>query len=150
MAMRVHIDRFDSFAFDGYRQALRLRRLRERRGPHSAAAKNDTRRVASRFEKVPPRSHALSLPGSSPIDGQSSIYGGASARHLSRQALAYGPLQTQVYRQVARMLAKVLRGAKPADLPVEQPTMFELAINLETAKTIGLTLPMDFSTRHCR
>jgi len=45
------------------------------------------------------------------------------------------------------MLAKVLRGAKPADLPVEQPTMFELAINLETVKTIGLTLPMDLLTR---
>jgi ABC-type uncharacterized transport system substrate-binding protein len=46
--------------------------------------------------------------------------------------IAWGPLLTQVYRQVARMPAKVLRGAKPADLPVEQPTMFELAINLET------------------
>jgi putative ABC transport system substrate-binding protein len=61
--------------------------------------------------------------------------------------IAYGPLQTQVYRQVARMLAKVLRGAKPADLPVEQPTTFELAINLETAKAIGLTVPMDLLTR---
>ena len=61
--------------------------------------------------------------------------------------IAYGPLQTEVYRQVARMLAKVLRGAKPADLPVEQPTIFELAINLETAKAIGLTVPMDLLTR---
>ena len=61
--------------------------------------------------------------------------------------IAYGPLQTQVYRQVARMLAKVLRGTKPADLPVEQPTTFELAINLETAKAIGLTVPMNLLTR---
>ena len=61
--------------------------------------------------------------------------------------IAYGPLQTEVYRQVARILAKVLRGAKPADLPVEQPTTFELAINLETAKAIGLTVPMNLLTR---
>jgi putative ABC transport system substrate-binding protein len=61
--------------------------------------------------------------------------------------IAYGPLQSQVYRQVARMLAKVLRGAKPAELPVEQPTTFELAINLDTAKTIGLTVPMNLLSR---
>ena len=53
----------------------------------------------------------------------------------------------QVYRQVARMLAKVLRGAKPAELPVEQPATFELAINLETAKAMGLTVPMTLLTR---
>ena len=61
--------------------------------------------------------------------------------------IAYGPVQTQVYRQVARMLAKVVRGAKPAELPVEQPTTFELAINLETAKAIGLTVPMNLLSR---
>jgi putative ABC transport system substrate-binding protein len=61
--------------------------------------------------------------------------------------MAYGPPQTQVYRQVARMLAKVLRGAKPANLPVEQPTTFELAINLETAKAIDLTVPMNLLSR---
>jgi putative tryptophan/tyrosine transport system substrate-binding protein len=61
--------------------------------------------------------------------------------------IAYGPLQTQVYRRVARMLAKVLRGAKPADLPVEQPTTFELVINLSTAKAIGLTVPMSLLSR---
>jgi putative tryptophan/tyrosine transport system substrate-binding protein len=68
--------------------------------------------------------------------------------HVELGALiAYGPLQTEVYRQVARMVAKVLRGAKPAELPVEQPTTFELAINLETAKAIGLTVPMNLLSR---
>jgi putative tryptophan/tyrosine transport system substrate-binding protein len=61
--------------------------------------------------------------------------------------IAYGPPQTEVYRQVARMVAKVLRGAKPAELPVEQPTTFELTINLETAKAIGLTVPMNLLSR---
>jgi putative ABC transport system substrate-binding protein len=46
----------------------------------------------------------------------------------------YGPRFTQVFRQRARMVVKVLRGAKPADIPVEQPTTFELVINLKTAK----------------
>src|SRR5712692_9958013 len=56
-------------------------------------------------------------------------------------------LQTLVYRQLARMLAKVLRGAKPTDVPVEQPTVFELAINLDAAKAIGLTVPMPLLVR---
>jgi len=55
--------------------------------------------------------------------------------------VGYGPRFTQVYRQRARLLVKVLRGAKPADLPVEQPTNFEMVINLKTAKTIGQDLP---------
>lgn len=55
--------------------------------------------------------------------------------------VGYGPRFTQVYRQRARMIVKVLRGTKAADLPVEQPTNFELVINLKTAKTIGLEVP---------
>ena len=55
--------------------------------------------------------------------------------------IAYGPRLTPIYRQVARLLAKVLRGAKPEDLPVVQPTNFELVINLTTAKALGLTIP---------
>ena len=53
----------------------------------------------------------------------------------------YGPRITEWHRQLARLLAKVLRGAKPGDLPVEQPTKFELVINLQTAKAIEHEVP---------
>jgi len=46
-----------------------------------------------------------------------------------------------MYRQMARLLVKVLRGTAPADLPVEQPAIFELVVNLKTAGSIGLTVP---------
>src|SRR5262249_1361565 len=55
--------------------------------------------------------------------------------------LAYGPRFSDVFRQLARQLVKVMRGAKPAELPVEQPTKFELVVNLRTAKAIGLNFP---------
>jgi putative ABC transport system substrate-binding protein len=54
---------------------------------------------------------------------------------------AYGPRISEWYRQLARLLIKVLRGATPADLPVEQPTKFEFIINLRAAKAIGLNVP---------
>jgi putative ABC transport system substrate-binding protein len=56
--------------------------------------------------------------------------------------LAYGPRIVQLYRDVmARQLIQLLRGTSPADLPVEQPTRFELVVNLKTAKTLGLEVP---------
>lgn len=61
--------------------------------------------------------------------------------------LGYGPRLNSIYRQLARLLVKVLRGAKPEDLPVEQPTNFELVINLTTAKALGLTIPESFLVR---
>jgi putative tryptophan/tyrosine transport system substrate-binding protein len=55
--------------------------------------------------------------------------------------LAYGPHRPDLYRRSATFVDKILKGAKPADLPVEQPTRFELIVNLKTAKVLGLELP---------
>jgi putative ABC transport system substrate-binding protein len=60
---------------------------------------------------------------------------------------AYGPRFIEMYRQRARQLVKILRGAKPGDIPVEQPDKFELAINLKTAKALGLTVPQSLLAR---
>jgi putative tryptophan/tyrosine transport system substrate-binding protein len=61
--------------------------------------------------------------------------------------IAYGPRFVALYRQHALQAVKVLKGTKPADIPVEQPTTFELVINLKTAKTIGLTIPPSLLVR---
>jgi putative ABC transport system substrate-binding protein len=75
------------------------------------------------------------------------VIGEFRALSMAGAVMNYGPSQTDMWRRAATYVDKIFKGAKPAELPVEQPTKFELMINLKAAKVLGLTMPPALLTR---
>jgi putative ABC transport system substrate-binding protein len=115
--------------------------------------------IAAAVEALKGRADALYVVGDSLVDANRISINtlALSARlptmHIVKEAveagalMSYGPNFPDLYRRAADYVDKILRGAKPADLPVEQPTKFELVLNAKTAKSLGLAIPTSMLVR---
>jgi putative ABC transport system substrate-binding protein len=102
---------------------------------------------------------ALVVPGDAFLLSRRDQIVGLAARHaiptiytdrenvVAGGLLSYGPSQTDAYRQAGIYVSKILKGTKPSDLPVEQSAKFELVVNLKTAKTLGIEMPLSVLMR---
>jgi putative ABC transport system substrate-binding protein len=108
-------------------------------------------RALAKMDADPPQAISLFADGFA-IENRNTIIDFAMAHRLpvvsgwpifakSGALCTYGPRLAASYRRLAYYVDRVLKGAKPADLPIEQPTTFELVVNQRTAKTLGLTVP---------
>jgi ABC-type uncharacterized transport system substrate-binding protein len=82
-----------------------------------------------------------------PKDGHVPTIFGAKEFAQAGGLMSYAPDTAESFRRAATYVDKILKGAKPADLPVEQPTKYELVINMKTAKALGLTIPQSLLVR---
>ncbi len=115
--------------------------------------------ISPAFETIKSRADALYICGEAlVVANRSRISGLALAARLPTVAdfpeyaeagglMTYGPNFTDLYRRAAEYVDKILRGAKPADIPVEQPTKFDFVLNLKTAKALSITVPATLLTR---
>ena len=121
---------------DASRRTFRCGRTRSKRFGRVCASSAGSRVRASSSNTVGPKGGSTGFP----------IWWTSSCASRSI-FLSYGPDRADLYRRAAAYVDKILKGAKPADLPVQQATKFELVINLKTAKALGITIPQSVLLR---
>jgi putative ABC transport system substrate-binding protein len=111
-----------------------------------------TQDIVPAFEALKHRAEAVYLASEGVVDANRLrinilALGARLPTMWSQQEMSYGPSFRELYRRAADFVDKILRGTKPGDIPVEQPTKFDLVVNLVVAKALGLTVPQTLLAR---